>query len=244
MRRAERIDSLLTRPFGLANTADVVNHLELIERFYGGELPSAPLGDQALCAVLEPPEFVCSFCAEQPCLRTESDDRRAHGKLLVLTENGVLPGEAYVRTCPRCDAKYYYDRIARLPSLEECAAGIEQRMESRFRDAVHLLPYIRCDSIGKYVVASSTLLRPHAANERIQESARQASLGSQDLVPGTPLRTSHAGWRPLARCVCTREGAGPQAQGSCTVASPKETLPVHEGVNGVYIRAYPAAHIQ
>jgi hypothetical protein len=113
----------------LADTADVVNHLELIERFYGGELPSAPLGDQALCAVLEPPEFVCSFCAEQPCLRTESDDRRAHGKLLVLTENGVLPGEAYLRTCPRCDAKYYYDRIARLPSLEECAAGIEQRME-------------------------------------------------------------------------------------------------------------------
>ena len=105
MRRAARIDSLLTRPFGLANTADVVNHLELIERFYGGELPSAPLGDQALCAVLEPPEFVCSFCAEQPCLRTESDDRRAHGKLLVLTENGVLPGEAYLRTCPRCDAR-------------------------------------------------------------------------------------------------------------------------------------------
>jgi len=78
---------------------------ELIERFYVGELPSAPLGDQALCAVLEPPEFVCSFCAEQPCLRTESDDRRAHGKLLVLTENGVLPGEAYLRTCPRCDAR-------------------------------------------------------------------------------------------------------------------------------------------
>jgi hypothetical protein len=35
---------------------------------------------------------------------------------IVLTENGVLPGEAYLRTCPRCDAKYYYDRIARLPS--------------------------------------------------------------------------------------------------------------------------------
>ena len=251
MRRAARIDSLLTRPFGLANTADVVNHLELIERFYGGELPSAPLGDQTLCAVLEPPEFVCSFCAEEPCLRTESDDRRAQGKLLVLTENGVLPGEAYVRTCPRCDAKYYYDRIARSPALEECAAGIERRMESRFRDAVHLLPYIRCDSIGKYVVASSTLLRHHAANERIQESAlgvvqtlsvaHSVLLGSVSLwAPSnhasTYLDAAYMKWLLLRRdWLMAKQRASSQTAKTWNRITPDELASV-EGTRAVYLR--------
>ena len=35
----------------------------------------------------------------------------------------------------------------------------------------HLLPYIRCHPMGRYAVASATLLRHHAANERAQESA-------------------------------------------------------------------------
>ena len=43
-RRAARCESLLTTPFGLVDTPDVVNHLVLIDRFYGS-LTTAPAAD-------------------------------------------------------------------------------------------------------------------------------------------------------------------------------------------------------
>jgi hypothetical protein len=168
-RRAARMDALLTSPFGLLDTADVVNHLTFIDRFYGS-LTTAIAADPVF-AVLEPPEFECTYCTEHPGLETCADRFNGSGEtMLVLSESGVLPGEAYYRKCPRCETKYYYDRVERQSSSAQRAAG-SAPSTCRFRDAAYLLPYIRCDPMGKYAVASATLQRHHAANERTQESA-------------------------------------------------------------------------
>ena len=168
-RRAARIESLLTSPFGLVNTEDVVNHLALIDRFYG-TLTTAIAADP-LFAVLEPLEFECTHCSEHPGLETFADIiKGSDDAMLVLTETCVLPGEAYFRKCPRCNSKFFYDRIERQSSTAQRAAG-GAPSTCRFRDAAHLLPYIRCHPMGRYAVASATLHRHHAANERAQESA-------------------------------------------------------------------------
>ena len=168
-RRAARCESLLTTPFGLVDTPDVVNHLVLIDRFYGS-LTTAPAADPVF-AVLEPPEYECTVCPEQPGLETFDDNFKGTGDtMLVLTETGVLPGEAYFRKCPRCDTKFFYDRVERQSSSVPSAARSD-RSTCQFRNAAYLLPYIRCDPMGKYAVASATLQRHHAANERTQESA-------------------------------------------------------------------------
>ena len=124
--RIARVSELLTRPFGLVDDDDVLSHLELVER-YVFKITTRVCADP-VCVVLEPPEFYCTKCSGDVCLITTVDKLKAPGRsgkdhLHCLTDAGVMKAHAYVRTCRRCDSKYFYDRVVTAPSHAQRMAG-------------------------------------------------------------------------------------------------------------------------
>ena len=132
-RRAQRMMPLMSSfaDCGFDNKS-LANHLLMLEREVGA-LPTDSASD-AVCVVLNPPEWKCTTC--ETLLEVRVEQLRNGGlpglgvvdcTMKILTEQRCIPGCAYEKSCTSCKKVFKYDQVVDMPTKAQLQLGADKR---------------------------------------------------------------------------------------------------------------------